>query len=312
VGEERLETVPANKLMESILGNTVYSNVFLLGYAWQRGLVPVTLEALLRAIELNGVNVTENQCALDWGRLAAEDRDYVTAAVGLTAVVAPRKTLDELIEHRSQLLVAYQREAYAQHYRKFVARVREREQAVVPGSVALTEAVAKYLYKLMAYKDEYEVARLYTDGDFRKKLAETFEGDYRLTFHLAPPVLNRGLDAQGRPRKSSFGPWMLGAFKVLARLKVLRGTVLDPFGWFTERREERALIGDYRALVEELLVGLTPDNHTIAVDCASLPDQIRGYGPVKAKAMSQYYALREAQLHRFHNPASVVQIQEVA
>jgi indolepyruvate ferredoxin oxidoreductase len=312
VGEQRLETVPANELMERILGNTVYSNVFLLGYAWQRGLVPVTLEALLRAIELNGVNVAENQRALAWGRLAAEDRDYVTAAADLTAVVAPRKTLGELIEHRSRLLVSYQDEAYAQQYREFVTGASEREQAVVPGSVALTEVVAKYLYKLMAYKDEYEVARLYTDGEFRKKLAETFEGDYRLTFHLAPPIFNSGLDALGRPKKSRFGPWMLGAFKLLARFKVLRGTALDPFGRFAERRAERALIGNYRALVEELLVGLEPDNHAIALDCAALPDQIRGYGPVKAKAMSQYYDLRAAQLHRFHNPASVVQIQEVA
>jgi indolepyruvate ferredoxin oxidoreductase len=190
--------------------------------------------------------------------------------------------------------------------------VGDREQAVVSGSTALTEAVAKYLYKLMAYKDEYEVARLYSDGDFQRKLADTFEGDYRLTFHLAPPIMNSGLDALGRPKKSSFGPWMLKAFKLLARFKVLRGTALDPFGRFAERREERALIDDYRALVEELLVGLKPDNHTIAVACASLPDQVRGYGPVKAESMRQYYDLRAAQLHRFHNPASVVRIQEVA
>ena len=312
VGVERLETVRANDLMERIMGNTVYSNVFLLGYAWQRGLVPVALAALQRAIELNGVNIEENQRALAWGRLAAEDSDYVTQAAGLATAVAPRKTLDELIEHRSGLLLAYQNENYARQYRDVIARVRNREGAVCPGSTDLTEAVARYLYKLMAYKDEYEVARLYTDGAFLQKLGETFEGDFRLTFHLAPPIFNRGLDALGRPRKTSFGPWMMAAFRLLARFRGLRGTVFDPFGWFAERKEERALIDDYRSLVEELIVGLTAENHAIAVACASLPDQVRGYGPVKAESIRQYRELRAAQLHRFHNPASVVQIQAVA
>jgi indolepyruvate ferredoxin oxidoreductase len=183
---------------------------------------------------------------------------------------------------------------------------------VCPGSTDLTEAVARYLYKLMAYKDEYEVARLYTDGAFLQKLGETFEGDFRLTFHLAPPIFNRGLDALGRPRKTSFGPWMMAAFRLLARFRVLRGTALDPFGWFAERKEERGLIDDYRLMVEELIVGLKPENHHLAVACASLPDQVRGYGPVKAESMSRYRELRAAQLHRFRNPARVVQIQEVA
>jgi len=312
VGVERLETVQANDLMERLMGNTVYANVFLLGYAWQRGMVPVTLAALLQAIELNAVNVAENQRALAWGRLAALERDYVTGAAGLAAVAAPRKTLDELIEHRCGLLVAYQNKAYAQQYRELVERVRIRERSVVPDSDALTEAVARYLYKLMAYKDEYEVARLYTDGNFQRKLADTFEGDYRLTFHLAPPIMNRGLDALGRPKKSSFGPWMLGAFKLLARFKVLRGTAFDPFGRFAERREERGLIDDYRALVEDLLAGLAAGNHAAAVECATLPDQVRGYGPVKAESVRKYRELRTALLHRFHNPASVVQVQDVA
>lgn len=312
VGHERLETIQANELMERIMGNTVYSNVFLLGYAWQSGLVPVSLEALLQAIEINGVKIEENQRALAWGRLAVQDRGHVLDAAGLVTVAQPVKTLDELIQHRGQLLVAYQNENYAQQYKDFVDRVRKREQATCPGSTVLTEVAAKYLYKLMAYKDEYEVARLYTDGEFLKKLGETFEGDYQLTFHLAPPIINRGLDPLGRPKKSSFGPWMMGALKVLAKLKVIRGTAIDPFGRFAERREERSMIDDYRALIEEIIIELSETNHAIAVDCASLPDQVRGYGPVKTESMRQYYELRAALLHRFHNPASVVQIQEVA
>jgi indolepyruvate ferredoxin oxidoreductase len=312
VGVERLETVQANDLMERIMGNTVYANVFLLGYAWQRGMVPVSLAALLRAIELNGVNIEENQRALSWGRLAAQDGDYVTRAAGLAAIVAPRKTLPELVEHRSALLVAYQNEAYARQYREFVERVKTREQSAVPGSHALTEAVARYLYKLMAYKDEYEVARLYTDGAFLQKLGETFQGDYRLTFHMAPPIFNRGPDALGRPKKTAFGAWMLGALRLLARFKVLRGTALDPFGRTFERREERGLIDDYRAMVEELLAGLAVGNHATAVECATLPEQVRGYGPVKSESVRKYRELRTALLHRFHNPASAVQIQEVA
>jgi indolepyruvate ferredoxin oxidoreductase len=312
VGPERLETVQANKLMERIMGNTVYSNVFLLGYAWQRGLVPVALEALLRAIEINGVNIEENGRALSWGRIAAEDLQHVVHTAGLTTVTVTSKSLEDIIEHRSALLVAYQNAQYAQEYGDLVLRVRDREQAVYPGSTALTEAVAKYLYKLMAYKDEYEVARLYTDGDFLRKLGETFEGDYKLTFNMAPPIFNRGLDALGRPKKSAFGPWMLAALKVLAKFKFIRGTAFDPFGRLADRREERELITDYRALLEEVMAGLQESNHAIAIDCASLPDQVRGYGPVKAESISEYKTLRVAQLHRFHNPASAVQIQEVA
>ncbi len=229
VGEARLETVSANALMERIMGNTVYSNVFLLGYAWQRGMVPVGLEALLRAIELNGVNIEENRRALAWGRLAAVEPDYVAEA-GSTPAPSRPKTVDELVAHRADLLIRYADEAYADRYRALVAEVREAEARVMPGEDALSRAVARYLYKLMAYKDEYEVARLYTSGDFMRDLKATFEGDYRLTFHLAPPVFNRGTDSQGRPRKRTFGPWMLGAMKLLARCKGLRGTALDPFG----------------------------------------------------------------------------------
>ena len=267
---------------------------------------------LLRAIALNGVNVTENQRAFNWGRLSAWDAAYVVEAAKLPETAPREKSLDELIEHRSELLVAYQNQAYAERYRALVARVRGAEQALGGDDLPLTRAVATYLYKVMAYKDEYEVARLYADPAFQEKLSATFAGDYTLSFNLAPPIFSRGNDAQGRPLKSVFGPWMLPMFRLLARAKFVRGTAFDPFGRLEERREERALIEDYRALLEELLQGLTEQNRQIAVECARLPDQVRGYGPVKTEAIAEYRQQRAGLLHRFHNPASAVQIQDVA
>lgn len=312
VGEERLHTVEANAMMERILGNTVYANVFLLGHAWQQGLIPVGRAALERAIALNGVNIDENLRAFTWGRIASRDYDYVASVAGLVDIVSLPRSVDDIIDYRVKLLEQYQNEAYATTYRDFVARVRAREQAVVPGATALTEAVAKNLAKLMAYKDEYEVARLYSDGEFRRKLAATFDGDYQLEFHLAPPIFNRGLDPQGRPRKTTFGPWMLRAFALLAKFKGLRGSWMDPFARLPDRREERALIDDYRALVEELLTGLSGSNHRVAIECAELPDQVRGYGPVKSESVALYRQRRESLLHRFHHPDSVVQLQEAS
>ncbi len=320
IGEKNLQVIEANSLMERLLGNTVYANVFLLGYAWQQGLVPVSVQALQKAIELNGVNIEENQIAFKWGRLAAEDHKYVTdaAQVGDDDTKLPTRTLDELIEHRAGILLDYQNQAYADQYTELLRRVKTAEQELhhnaktQPSSMQLTHAVAFHLFKVMAYKDEYEVARLYTNGDFMRKLTQTFSGDYKLTFNMAPPLLNGGRDELGRPRKRTFGAWMLTAMRLLAKGKVLRGTAFDVFNWFPERREERALVQEYRALIETLLEGLQEKNHAVAVECASLPDQIRGYGPVKAKSIAEFRPLKEALLHRFHNPASVVQVHEVA
>ncbi|MDO8863171.1 indolepyruvate ferredoxin oxidoreductase family protein [Haliea sp. E1-2-M8] len=312
VGVDNLHTVPANELMERILGNTVYANVFLLGHAWQQGAVPVSLQALEQALSLNGVNVAENLQAFAWGRVAAVDADYVGRVAGLVQVLSLPPSLEEIVEHRAGLLVQYQGESLARDYRDFIAGVKAREQAVKPGSTALAEAVARNLYKLMAYKDEYEVARLYTDDKFRQQLEATFEGDYTLQFHLAPPVFSRGLDEQGRPRKRTFGPWMLQAFAVLARFRGLRGTRLDPFGYHPDRRQERALIADYRALVQEVLAGLASANLDQARELARLPEEVRGYGPVKAESVVRYQEQRAGLLHRFHNPQAVVQIHAAA
>ncbi|MBE9538168.1 MAG: indolepyruvate ferredoxin oxidoreductase family protein, partial [Proteobacteria bacterium] len=309
VGSDKLVVIEANALMEQLMGHTVYANVFLLGHAWQQGLVPVSEQALLRAIEINGVNIEENKRAFRWGRLATENQQYVVDAACLPEGNQPEMSLAQLIERRSAMLVDYQNKAYAARYQDFVAHVQDTEKAMPSEGFPLTHAVAINLFKLMAYKDEYEVARLYSNGEFLKKLANTFKGDYTLSFHLAPPVFNRGLDEQGRPRKTRFGAWMLPMFKLLARGKVLRGTALDPFGRFTERREERGLIGEYRQLIEELLTSLKRENLEVALDCANLPDQLRGYGPVKSQSIVEFRQNKVGLLHRFHNPASVVQFQ---
>jgi len=244
--------------------------------------------------------------------VAAVDPDYVRRAAGLEEASALPRTLEKLIAHRTDLLTQYQHAAYAQCYADFVEAVRVRENRCAPGSSAIAEIVARQLYKLMAYKDEYEVARLYSDGSFRRKIAETFEGDYRLQFNLAPPIFQREFDEHGRPRKPVFGAWMMLAFRALASLKAVRGTWIDPFARLPERREERALIEDYKALIEEALTGLTSANNQTAQALANIPDQVRGYGPVKATAIEEYRRARADLLHRFRNPQGVVNVQEVA
>jgi indolepyruvate ferredoxin oxidoreductase len=255
----------------------------MLGFAWQQGLVPVSLEALSRAIELNGVSVERNKQAFAWGRLASADADAFRRAVGREPP-AP-ETLDEVIARRVAFLTEYQDAAYAARYAAKVARVREAEAPL--GSEALTEAVARSLFKLMAYKDEYEVARLHMETGFLDELNREFEGDFRVRYHLAPPFLNAKKDARGRPRKRSFGPWIQTPFKVLARLKRLRGTPFDPFGYSAERRTERALIGWYEDLVEEILAKLDARRMPDLLALARAPMEIRGFGPVKDAALAK-------------------------
>ncbi len=312
VGPDNVSLVEANSLMESLMGHSVYANVFMLGHAWQQGLIPVGLDALMRAIEINGVNVEENRRAFGWGRLAACDIEEVKSAADIEPVEIKEMSIDELVAHRAKLLIAFQDENYAADYRGFVARVRQTETQLGNTDLELTRAVATCLYKVMAYKDEYEVARLYSDTEFRRKLAEVFVGDFKLKFNLAPPIFNRGLDAQGRPRKTQFGGWMLPAFGLLARFKFLRGTPFDPFGYLADRRAERELIADYKNMIESLLPELTSENVAIAIECANLPDQVRGYGVVKMESIEQYQQLQAGLMHRFRNPASVVMIQDAA
>ncbi len=289
-----------------LLGDAIYANMMMLGFAWQRGLVPVSAEAMLRAIELNGASVAANKSAFAWGRLAAEQPDLVAAEADLKPQQKLPETLDELIARRVLFLTNYQNEAYADRYRALVDRVRNAEDLKSPGFTSLTAAVARNYAKLLAYKDEYEVARLYTDGSFKAALEKEFEGKLDLEFHLAPPMLNTPDPITGRPAKRKFGPWAMTLFKVLAKMKGLRGTPFDIFGYSEDRKTERRLIAEYEALVDELIGGLTPANHALAVALAGFPDQIRGYGPVKHASVVTAKSKEAELLARFRAPAEAV------
>jgi len=307
VGAGAAEFLDATRLATALLGDAIATNLFLLGFAWQRGLVPVSRDSLREAIRLNNVAVEMNTRAFEWGRRAAADPDAVARAAFPNEAPQPRRawTLDEIVAHRSEHLTAYQDEAYARRYRDLVARVRAAERERARGLSGLAEAVARGYFKLLAYKDEYEVARLYTEPAFRERLEQTFEGEYTLEFHLAPPLLARRDPNSGEPRKRAFGPWMLKLFERLAKLKRLRGTPLDPFGWTAERRMERALIRDYEHEVARILDTLGPDNHAAAVALASLPEQIRGFGHVKKASVEQARARRDALREEMSNPQAV-------
>ncbi|MDA0226197.1 MAG: indolepyruvate ferredoxin oxidoreductase family protein, partial [Proteobacteria bacterium] len=288
-GADRVDFLNASALALRLLGDAIATNMFMLGFAWQKGLVPVSQAALDRAIELNGVAVEANRRAFAWGRYAAHDSAAVERAATPATVISleerPARTLDEVIERRVKLLTDYQDAAYAGRYRALVNRVRRAEEEKA-GGTKLTEAVARAYAKLLAYKDEYEVARLYADGNFARRLGAVFEGSPTLTFHLAPPLLAKRDPVTGVPRKMKFGAWMMSAFGLLAKFKGLRGGALDPFGRSEERRTERALITEYERTVEDLLGLLSRDTLEQAVDIAALPESIRGFGHVKAKSIA--------------------------
>jgi indolepyruvate ferredoxin oxidoreductase len=273
--------IDSTGIATELLGDSIASNMFTLGFAYQLGLVPVSAPAIERAIELNGVSVKLNLDAFLLGRRAAHEPARFASLVEQSTVPV-ETSLEQLIERRYQDLIAYQDKSYADRYRAFVEEVKRTEDHRVKGQTALTGAVARYFYKLLAYKDEYEVARLYTDGEFRREVDKKFKGG-TLKFHLAPPTVSPRDPASGHLRKQIYGPWMMNAFRLLARLKFLRGTPFDPFGRSAERRQERTLIEDYRQTMGEVLAGLTPGNHALAVEIASIPEQIRGYGHVKER-----------------------------
>ncbi|MEN9368305.1 MAG: hypothetical protein RL489_2663 [Pseudomonadota bacterium] len=289
VGAQGLGAFDAEQAATELLGDSIYANPLLLGYAWQHGRIPLGRAAILRAMELNGVQVAANQAAFEWGRRCAHDPSGVRSLFAAQKVIqiVRRPSLDETIARRTEFLSAYQNAAYAEQYRAFVARVREAEAPL--SSTRLTEAVAQGLFKLMAYKDEYEVARLHADAAFAAKIGEMFDGEVKLVHHFAPPILGK-TDAQGRPVKQAFGPWMHKALPWLAKLKFLRGTAFDPFGRTEERRTERALIQQYRASVEALLARLSKERLDTAVEIARLPLEIRGFGHVKAANLAKVRA----------------------
>jgi indolepyruvate ferredoxin oxidoreductase len=307
-GPDNTEFLDATHLATGLLGDSIASNLFMLGYAYQRGLVPVSASAIEQAIALNGVAVELNLDAFRWGRRAAVDPSLVEGRAKASAAVPDShrvsETLDQIIERRIAFLTEYQNAGYAARYARWVSRVSEVETACVPGQTELTQAVARALFKLMSYKDEYEVARLYAESDFLKRVADRFEGPYELNFHLAPPLLGDRDPETGHPRKRSFGPRMLWVFRILARMRGLRGTRFDIFGRSQERRTERRLIGEYQAVAEEILARLSPANHATAVELATLPLEIRGFGHIKQASLVGVKAKEEALLARLRSPPS--------
>ena len=283
VGRDSLRSFDAEQVAVQLLGDSIYTNPLLMGYAWQMGRVPLGHAAIMRAIELNGVQVDNNKAAFEWGRRCAHDLPAVQALFKAAQVIefVKKPSIDELLKKRVEFLTGYQDAAYAATYQAFVEKVRAAEAALGKGT-ALTEAVIRYLFKLMAYKDEYEVARLHTDPAFLAKIDAMFEGDYKLVHHLAPPLTAKRND-KGELQKRPFGPWMRSAFGLLAKLKGLRGGAFDLFGKTEERRTERQLINDYRACIEELLKGLNAGNLALAAEIARIPEDIRGYGHVKER-----------------------------
>ena len=301
--------VDAGRLATALLGQSLGANMFLLGYAYQIGALPLTAAAIERALALNGEAVEMNIAAFRWGRRTALDRAAVEAQVAPTAGEETRRvsqTFEERLARRVAFLTDYQDDAYAARYRALAERARAAENERTPGRTDLANAVAFYLFKLMAYKDEYEIARLYADPDFARRIARRFDGRLRLYVHLAPPILSPRDPLTGRPRKYMFGPWIFSLFRWLAPLKVLRGTGFDPFGRTAERRAERALVADYEAMLDDILARLTPDNHALAVALASLPDKIRGFGPIKMKSIDAAQAERSALMSRYRAGAPLL------
>jgi indolepyruvate ferredoxin oxidoreductase len=283
VGPEGLGAFDAEEVAVQLLGDSIYTNPLMLGYAWQKGRVPLSRAAVLRAMELNGVQVQNNHAAFEWGRRCAHDLAAVQALFAARQVIeiVKKPSVDELVKRRVEFLTGYQDAAYAERYRQAVERVRAAEAALGKGT-ALSEAVARYLFKLMAIKDEYEVARLHTDPAFARKIESMFEGDFKLVHHLAPPAIAKR-NAKGELVKQPFGPWVRKVFPLLARMKGLRGGALDLFGKTEERRMERQLLADYEACIAELLKNLNADKLPLAAEIARIPEEIRGYGHVKER-----------------------------
>lgn len=304
----------ASSIARQLLGDSIGGNLFLLGYAYQKGLIPLSAKAIEEAIALNGVQVQMNQQAFLWGRVAVAKPELLEGSISEDLQpFKPLTDLDEIVEWRAEYLTKYQNDAYADRYRNFVARVRKAEEAVLgrgdKSDLTLTTAVAKSYFKLLAYKDEYEVARLYTQGSFRDKVREAFNGNYSLQFHFAPPLLAKKDPATGHLRKRAFGPWVWPLLQGMAKLKVLRGTAFDPLGKTGERKLDRALIQEFESSMEKVLKVLNRQNHAAAVSVAALPQSVRGFGHVKEKAAHNYCSQLPTLMQQVENPnESVVRI----
>jgi indolepyruvate ferredoxin oxidoreductase len=304
-GASAVDTIESIRIATSLLGDPIAANMFMLGLAWQRGWVPVSRPAIERAIELNGVRVEFNRTCFEWGRRAAHDRAAVekrSAPAANVVSFSPRETVERIVATRVEFLTAYRDAAYAQRYRGLVTRVMDAERAAGCGD-RLSRAVARCHFKLLAIKDEWEVARLYAGEEFRRELESTFDGDYTLRFHLGAWPFARADPTSGLPVKGEVGPWVLTAFRWMARLRRLRGTWLDPFRNSPDRQLDRRLLAGYEADVESLIAGLDAAGYERAVCIASLPDRIRGYGHVRAAA-AEAVARERADLMRAATPAA--------
>ena len=311
-GDGHAHFFDATRAATALFGNSLGANMFMLGFAFQHGGLPLSAEAVEKAIELNGEAVAMNIAAFRWGRRAAHEPEFVRGQVDRQAKggqpTEKAETLDEVIARRVAFLTAYQNAAYAERYSRRIAALRTAEEKAIPGSKTVTEMAARNLFKLMAIKDEYEVARLYTDGSFTRALAQQFESYGKLEFHLAPPILG-SRDADGKARKSSFGPWMMKGFGVLAALKGLRGTIFDIFGYATERRQERQLLAEYERDLDLIARSLTPARIEAAAALASVPAMVRGYGHVKHAAMEKAAGERLRLLERLEGAQTGAQLQ---
>ena len=312
VGAGNVGIFNADLAATQLMGDSIYSNPMLLGYAWQKGWIPLSLASLTRAIELNAVAIDNNKTAFAWGRRAAHDLPSVQKLLAPAQVIAmpmARDSVQALVAKRVAFLTAYQNADYAKTYAAFVRKVQAVEAKL--GKTLLTQNVARYLFKLMAYKDEYEVARLHTDTAFLNKVNAMFEGDFKINYHLAPPMIAKKND-KGELQKRPFGPWLFTGFKVLAKLKGLRGTVFDVFGNTQERKMERALIGEYTASIDLLLKTLNAGNHATAVDVARIPELIKGYGDVKERHLKIARLQWAGLMKNFLNPVSPAPVVETA
>jgi indolepyruvate ferredoxin oxidoreductase len=309
VGEEGCHFINSTAIATKLLGDSIAGNLFLLGFAWQRGLVPVSSDALEQAIELNGVAIEFNKQAFLWGRRCADQPEKVMRLVELDRPLEkPLDTLDEIIADRSERLAAYQNKQYAKAYKSRMDELRAGDPRATEAD-SISMAAARNLHKLMAYKDEYEVARLYSDGEFMRKIEAQFEGDYELRFNMAPPLFSKRDSETGHLLKSEFGPWVMNSFNLLAKFKFLRGTALDIFGYSAERKQERADVEEYKTLLGAILDGLTDDNYPVAVELASLAGKLRGYGHVKDRNREKLNVQREALLTRFRGEEELATVK---
>ena len=299
-GSGRAHFVEAERLAAALVGDAIATNMLMVGFAWQQGGIPISRDSLLEAIRLNGVEVEMNLAAFEWGRRAAFDLAAAEAAAGI-GVVPDTPTLEDIVARRVAFLTDYKSRRYASRYQRRVERIAKAEERVVPGGNALALEVANSLFKLMAIKDEYEVARLFADGSFERQLRAEFESWERLEFHLAPPLLG-GRDRHGHLKKRSYGAWMMRVFKMLARLKFLRGTLLDPFGRSRERKWERLLLRDYISLLNTIERKLSAGNWETACALVAYPQKICGFGHVKEAQARPALAERDRLLKSFLEP----------